>query len=38
MLHEFKKFVLRGNVVDVAVDVIIGRDPRLTEEVGWLMT
>lgn len=24
MLHEFKKFVLRGNVIDLAVGVIIG--------------
>ena len=24
MLHEFKKFALRGNVVDLAVGVIVG--------------
>lgn len=24
MLHEFKKFILRGNVVDLAVAVVIG--------------
>src|SRR4051812_12949820 len=24
MLHEFKKFILRGNVVDLAVGVVVG--------------
>jgi large-conductance mechanosensitive channel len=26
MLEEFKKFIMRGNVVDLAVGVIIGPD------------
>ena len=28
MLEEFKKFAMRGNVIDLAVGVIIGRSVR----------
>jgi len=37
MLEEFKKFAMRGNVVDLAVGVIIGRRSAQSS-IRWLPT
>ena len=34
MLQEFKKFALRGNVVDLAIGVIIGA-PSARSSICW---